>query len=347
MKNFSTGMLDVKENVDIKDYTTFRIGGVFRYFTVIADKKDLKIAYEFAEKQKVKVFILGGGSNVIFPDGVFDVLAIKIEIMGFEILNETNDYVDIKIGSGENWDDIVARVVEMDLSGLESLSSIPGTVGATPVQNVGAYGSEVKDTIVEVETFDIQRNTMTSFSNDDCQFGYRDSIFKKEAKGKYVITAVIYRLNKFLVKIPDYPGVKKYLIDNNINNPKLKDVRQAIIHIRSEKLPNPSSLPNVGSFFKNPIVGKNIANQIKEKYEDLTTFAVDDKKVKISAGWLIEKAELKGKSFGNISIYDKNALVLINNKNATKEDLMLAKNEIIETVYKKFDITLEQEPEIV
>jgi UDP-N-acetylmuramate dehydrogenase len=235
----------------------------------------------------------------------------------------------------------------MNLSGLEALSLIPGTVGGTPVQNVGAYGSEVKDTIVEVEVFDIQNKIIKILSNSDCKFKYRDSIFKNEDKGKYIIITVTYRLLKNFVKIPDYPGVKRYLIENNINNPHLKEIREAIIYIRNEKLPNPKELPNVGSFFKNPIVSKEFAMRMKNQYEGLTTFPTDDGGVKIPAGWLIENAGLKGKSFGNISVYDKNALILINNGEATKEDLSTAKNEIIKIVKDKFGIELEQEPEMI
>lgn len=346
-------MLNIQENVDIKKYTTFRIGGIFRYFTLINNKEELSEAYDFAEENKVKVFILGGGSNIIFPDGLLNFLVLKINIFGFEIIKDVSDYTDIKICAGENWDNAVAQTVEMNLSGLESLSSIPGTVGATPVQNVGAYGSEVKDTIMEVEVFDIEKKIITILSNEDCKFSYRDSVFKNEYKGHYLITAVTYRLSKSSPEIPNYPGVKKYFIENQINNPHLKEIREAIIFIRSEKLPNPEELPNVGSFFKNPIIEKNIVNKIKEKYPDVPVFQVKDsfietdKKLKIPAGWLIDQAGLKGRSFGKISIYEKNALVLVNTENATREDLILAKNEIIKKVKEEFNITLEQEPEMV
>ncbi len=344
-------MINIQEYVDIKNYSTFKIGGQFRYFTIISSVDDFNFIYDITQKElkykNIPIFVLGGGSNIVFPDGVFNVIALKMDIKGFEIVNENNDYVDIKIGGGEIWDKVVEKTVGMGLSGFEALSIIPGTVGATPVQNVGAYGSEVKDTIVEVEVFDIYANKLINISNEDCKFGYRDSIFKHEAKGKYIITGVTYRLSKIYPKIPDYPGVKRYFLDNNINNPHVKEIREAIIDIRNSKLPNWKELPNLGSFFKNPIVEKEIAQRLKNKYLDLKTFPSEDGKVKIPAGFLLDKAGLKGQSFGNISVYEKNALVLINNGGASKEDLIKAKNEIVKIVNEKFGMILEQEPEMV
>lgn len=344
-------MLEIKENVDIKGFSTLHTGGLFRYFTIINKKEDLPSLYAIVKNdgkyKNTPIFILGGGSNVVFSDGVLNVIAVKMEIKGFEIINETNQYVDIKVGAGEIWDEIVEKTVEMNLSGFAPLSAIPGTVGATPVQNVGAYGSEVKDKILEVEVFDIEKGIISTLSNEDCKFTYRDSIFKNKAKGRYIITSVIYRLSKSLPTVPDYPGVKRYFIDNNINNPKLKDIREAIINIRSEKLPNPKEIPNVGSFFKNPIVSNEIANKIKKEFKNAKFFPMDNDTIKIPAGWLIENVELKGKSFGKVSVYDKNALVLINTKDATYKDIISARDEIIKIVKDKFGIILEQEPEII
>lgn len=374
-------MYKIQEYVNIKDYSTMHIGGQFRYFTTISSLVELTslcaIVHNDVKYENIPIFILGGGSNVLFSDGVIDVLAIKIEIKGFEVINETDEYVDIKIGAGEVWDKIVEKTVNMNLSGLEALSAIPGTVGATPVQNVGAYGSEVKDTILEVEVFDTKEGKIKILSNTDCKFGYRDSIFKNEANGRYIIIAVFYRLNKLkelkknysekvlgfprqisLEARPDhfqknffsallYPAVKKYFEDLKIENPTLIQIREAIINIRNEKLPNPKEIPNVGSFFKNPIVPKEIANKIKDDFRDAKFFLVDDNLTKIPAGWLIENAGLKGKSFGKVSVYSKNALVLVNTNNATCEDVIEARNEIIKIVEDKFGITLEQEPEII
>jgi len=370
-------MLNIQENVDSKNYSTMKIGGQFRYFTTISSIEELNSVYAIAQSElkykNTPIFVLGGGSNTIFSDGIINVFALKMEIKGFEIINETDEYVDIKVGAGENWDDFVLKTIEMNVFGIESLSLIPGTVGASPVQNIGAYGAEVKDTILEVEVFDTKDRQIKFISNEDCKFGYRDSIFKNEAKGRYIITGVIFRFNKIAngkysyekvlgrggrEPVPDhfhnnifpllsYPGVKRYFLENNINNPSLEQIRQAIIDIRMSKLPDPKFLPNSGSFFKNPIVKNSLASKIMKDYPDAKFFPIDNNLTKIPAGWLIEKAGFKGQSFGEISVYDNNALVLVNNGNATKEDLLKAKNKIIKTVSDKFGIILEQETEII
>jgi UDP-N-acetylmuramate dehydrogenase len=346
--------MEIKEYVNVKDYSTFKIGGQFRYFTTVKSIEDITEVFSFIDKNNLKFFVLGGGSNIVFSDGIIDAIALKMEIKGFKIIEtfpikgENDNYVYIKIGAGENWDDIVEKTINMNLSGLESLSAIPGTVGSTPVQNVGAYGTEVKDTIVEVEVFDTINKTVKTILNTECSFGYRDSIFKNRDKGRYIITSVIYRLNKIIsAEIPNYPGVKKYFEENKIDNPTLKQIREAIIEIRKEKLPNTREIPNAGSFFKNPIVSMEIAKKIQKEFPKAKFFPIDKSHTKIPAGWLIENSGLKGKSFGNVSIYDKNALVLVNNGGATEKDILDAKNQIIKIVEDKFGIILEQEPEII
>ncbi len=340
-------MLKIDENVDIKKYSTLKIGGQFRYFIYINNKEDLAEAYRFAESKKLPVFVLGGGSNMVFPDGLLERVALKINILGFDILEETNDFAIIKIGAGEIWDSIVEKVVSMHLSGIEAMSAIPGTVGATPVQNVGAYGQEIKDTLLEVEVFDIDNFSFKTLSNTDCQFSYRDSTFKRHAKGRYVIVSVSLKLSKNMPDIPNYPGVKKYFIENSINNPSITEIREAIISIRQNKLPDPKEIPSVGSFFKNPIIDKDTAHNLKQNYNELTLFPVGDDRIKISAGWLIDQAGLKDKNFGKISTYQHNALVLVNNGGATRADVEQTRDEIIKTVFDKFNITLETEPEFV
>ena len=358
-------MFKIREYVDIKDYSTIKIGGEFRYFTIINDIKDIINALSFSKEKKLPIFILGGGSNIVFSDGTLNILALKNEIKGFEIVNETSEYIDIKVGAGEIWDDIVKKTVDMNLYGFESLSAIPGTVGAGPVQNIGAYGSEIKDTLLEVEVFNIEKGNILLISDKDCKFGYRDSIFKNEKKGQYIITAVIYRLKKIKQQEKNssekvlgrggqerssvilYPGVSKYFENKKIENPTLKQIREAVIDIRKDKLPDPKEIPNVGSFFKNPIVPVEIASRIERDFPNAKFFPVDKKFIKIPAGWLIENVGLKGKSFDSISVYNKNALVLVNNGNASLNDLIKVKNEIIKTVNDKFGIILEQEPEII
>ncbi len=340
-------MLKVEEYVNIRDFTTFKVGGKFRYFVELNDPKELPELYKLSKDKNLPVHILGGGSNMVFPDGVFESIVAQIQFCGFEIISDTADYVDLKASAGENWDYVVESAVAVGLSGIEAMSAIPGTCGATPVQNVGAYGQEIKDTLISVDVFDTKNQTFKTLSNADCHFAYRYSIFKEKPRGRYVITAITLRLSKSKPGIPNYPGVKRYFFENNENNPTLLQIREAIVSIRKNKLPDPKEVPNVGSFFKNPIVKSEISNKLKKSYPDLHVFSMGGDRVKIPAGWLVETAGLKGKNFGSISIYPNNALVLINNGNATRADVTRVKDEIIDAVFKKFGITLETEPEII
>ena len=341
-------MLEIQEYVDIKDHCTLQVGGQFRYFAELNSKEELPEFYKFAKEKNLPVFILGGGSNIVFPDGVYNHIVAHIGFCGFEVISDMDEYADIKIGSGEEWDFVVKSVVSVGLSGIEAMSAIPGTCGATPVQNVGAYGQEIKDTLISVEVFDTTDNNIKYLSNNDCKFAYRDSIFKNEAKGRYVITAVTLRLlkNKQPV-IPNYPGVKRYFLDNNINNPTLLQIREAIIDIRKSKLPDPKDIPSVGSFFKNTIVSKDKAYNLKKDYPDIVMFQVDENHFKVPSGFLIEQAGLKGKSFGTISSYPHNAMVLVNNGGATRSDVEHTRDEVIDIIFQKFGIKLETEPEFV
>jgi len=337
----------IREYVEIKDYCTLRVGGQFRYFVEISHKDELREIYEFAENNKLPVFILGSGSNVVFRDGILEAVTIKVNLFGFKIITNEHSHMDLEIGAGENWDSVVLRSVGLNLSGIEAMSAIPGTAGATPVQNVGAYGQEIKDTLLSVEVFNTIKREFEFISNTQCKFKYRDSIFKSEGKGKYFIVAIILRLSKLLPTLPDYRGVKEYFEDKEITTPSLKEIREAIINIRSVKLPNPKKIPNVGSFFKNPIVEIELINKIKEDFPKIITFPIDDEYVKVPAGWLIEHSMLKGKNFGSISVYDNNALVLVNNGGASCADIIAVKDEIIKTVLDNFSITLETEPEFI
>jgi UDP-N-acetylmuramate dehydrogenase len=340
-------MLDIKEYVDIREHCTLRVGGQFRYFVEVTTQEQLREVYDWASEQKVKVLVLGSGSNMVFPDGVIGVAALRMNIHGFQIVNEEHNHVDIRIGAGELWDSVVARTVGMGLSGIEAMSAIPGTTGATPVQNVGAYGQEIKDTLLSLEAFNVDTKEFDMLYNHACKFGYRDSIFKGEAKGKYVITSVTLRLSKLAPAIPNYPGVQAYFTERRISSPTLREIREAIISIRSVKLPDPAKVANVGSFFKNPIVERVVADKLKSEYPKLVVFPVDEKCVKVPAGFLIEACGLKGKDFGTISVYPPNALVLVNNGGAQRRDVEQVRDAIIQTVYDAFKITLEAEPEFV
>jgi UDP-N-acetylmuramate dehydrogenase len=337
-------MLKKEENVPIGAHTTFGIGGTVRYLVQAQEEADIPDAVALVRQTGLPLVLLGEGSNSIFSGGALDAVVVKILIPGFSIVGETETYADMKIGAGEHWDDIVARAVDAGLSGIEAMSAIPGTAGATPFQNVGAYGQEIKDTLVSVRAYDTKKGLFVELANAECAFGYRDSIFRSGEKGRHIISSIMLRLSKLPPKMPDYPGVKKYFHEKGITTPSLAEIRTAIIDIRKTKLPDPREVKNAGSFFKNPIVEAGVAETIKAEHPALIAFPTDNGMLKLSAGWLIEHAGLKGVEFGPIRVYEKNALVLINTGNATGADLEKAKNAIIETVKATFDVTLDPEP---
>ncbi len=340
--------MQVKENESLAPHSTFKLGGNARFFAVVEKLSDIPEAVNIAEKNALPLFVLGKGSNCIFGDELLNRFVIQIDLCGKEIV--AGDGVDndgtilIKVASGEMLDDVVAWSIDQGLSGLEALSAIPGTIGATPVQNVGAYGREIKDVLVSVQVFDLKEGNMRLISNEECNFAYRSSVFNTIEKGRYIILSVVLRLSRLPAAPPHYPAVKKYFEERAISNPSSLEIRNAITEIRWSKLPNPKELPNVGSFFKNPIVGKEVADKILEKYAGAPIYSTDSEQVKISAGFLIEKAGLKGKQFGNFAIYEKNALILTHNGKGTFKELLEVRDVIIDTVKNEFGITLEQEP---
>lgn len=361
-------MLIEKSIIDIKNLTTMHLPAMVTVFHI---KNQIDV-FSFFENpvnstNTENIFILGGGSNLIISPEIKNKTILKIEIKGIDIISENNEEVLVKIGAGENWDDFVLWSVNNNYSGVEALSAIPGNVGATPVQNVGAYGIEIKDVLASINAYDTELKKVVNLNNDECDFSYRNSIFKEEKpngeKGRYIILDITLKLNKVNlpnnIKIPDYEAVRVYLKEKDITNPSLLDIRNAIIDIRWSKLPHPEILPNCGSFFKNPIIKRELAEKIKEEYIDLPIFEINanttgstrqdlvQDKVKVSAGYLIEKLDLKGFDFGNVKTYEKNALVLVNHNNASYNDIVDAKNIIIEKVKNTFNIDLETEPEFV
>ena len=338
----------ITENIPLRDLTTFRMGGAARFFATVTSAADLTEVFVCAQKENVPVIILGGGSNIIVKDGsVLNTLVIKIEIKGFETVREDTDFVEIKIGAGENWDDVVRRTVEQGLSGIEAMSFIPGTAGATPIQNVGAYGQEIKDTFISLEAYEIATGEVKTFSKEDCRFAYRDSVFKQDLRGKYVITSITLRLSKSPAGMPQYPGVQNYFDEKGITNPTLAQIREAIIAIRTVKLPDPREIASVGSFFKNPICANTLVQTLREHYPEIPSFAVGDDTSKIPAGWLIDTLGWKGKDFGTLMLYPKNALVIVNKGGATFAELTDVVGQIKKAVNDRFGIMLEQEPIVI
>lgn len=342
-------MIKIEEHAHLRFHSAMRIGGTARYFAVAKTVDEVENAVSLSTNLGMPLIVLGSGSNMIWKEDELSCFVLKPDIRGFDVVKEDETSATITIGAGENWDDTVAKVVGIHLSGIEAMSAIPGTVGATPVQNVGAYGQEIKDTLVSLEAFDTKEKKIVTLTNADCRFRYRDSIFKSEEKGRYIILSVTLALSKLPPTVPAYPGVAKYFEEKGIGAPTLHDIRDAIIEIRKGKLPDPSIIPNCGSFFENPIVEKVLFDEIKSRFPEVKYFDLPDGRVKIPAGWLVEEAGFKDAMLGNghIKVHDKNALVLTNGGDATFDDLLAAKEAIQKKVKEMFGIELEVEPNII
>lgn len=340
-------LMEIKEHVALKPYTTFTMGGEAAYFAELGSVGDIEEFARFSQKKNMPLFVLGGGSNVIFPDTAVPLCIGKIGIRGFEVFSQDEESATLKVGAGEEWDEVVERAVEWGLSGIEALSAIPGTAGATPVQNVGAYGQEIADTLVEVEALDLASGERTVIAAADCGFGYRDSNFKHTWKGKCVILSITLRLSKLAPCMPRYPGVEAYFEKRNIKNPSLTQIRKAIIEVRKKKLPDPKEVASCGSFFKNPIVAEAKANELKKEYPGLVSFPMPDGRVKLAAGWMLDHLGFKGRQWGQIGVYPHNALVLVNTGNASKKELLAAVGDIVSNANKAYGVTLEVEPVLI
>ncbi|MFM1792423.1 MAG: hypothetical protein RLZZ252_777 [Bacteroidota bacterium] len=286
--------------------------------------------------------ILGGGSNVVLTGNLKTILLVN-RIKGIQIISEDSEFVLLECGAGENWHETVMHTIENGWGGLENLSLIPGTVGAAPIQNIGAYGAELKDCFVQLSAIDLESGEFCSFSRDECKFGYRESIFKHEVKGKYIITSVQFKLAKNPVIKTQYGDIQQTLQDWGIPNPGVADVSKAVIHIRQSKLPNPAEIGNCGSFFKNPVIEVEHFNQLKLEFPTIKSFDAGPGKVKVPAGWLIETAGWKGFREGNYGVHEKQALVLVNYGNATGKEIIELAKRIQADILQKFQIVLEME----
>jgi len=337
-------IMEIHTNISLKTYTTMKIGGNARFMTEINTPDEIVKVFQNAKSQKLPIFILGGGSNVVVRDEGFNGIVLRIRIPGFEVIADDINSTTIRIGAGEQWDSVVKRTVDMDLSGIEAMSAIPGTAGAAPVQNVGAYGQEIADTLQSLDVYDSQTNTFVTLQNADCGFSYRDSIFRGESSGRYVITSITIKLSKNQPTPPFYDSLQKYLDENKINIFTVDVIRNAIIEIRKNKLPDPNVIPNSGSFFKNAIIEKWQVDELRKTYPDIPIFEFSDGQYKISSGWLIENAGLKGVLFHGMRVYEKNALVLVNESASSYTDLAAARDEIIGAVRDKFRVRIQQEP---
>lgn len=305
---------------------------------------DVVSLYRNARKENLPIFVLGGGSNVITHDEVFEGIVLLNKIKGFEVISETDETTDVKIGAGEVWDEVVEKAIELGLQGIEAMSGIPGTAGAAPVQNVGAYGQEIADTLISLEAYDSKTDTIVTISADECDFSYRNSIFRDKEKGRYCILNITLRLNKAEPKPPYYASLQRYIDKNDIREVNLSVIRVAVLNIRSEKLPDPAELPSAGSFFKNALVEKWKLEELQKEYSDIPNYAMSDGRYKIPTGWLIDKAGLRGYRSHGMRVYEKNALVLVNDSATGYDDLAAIREEIVQIVFDKFGIKIEQEP---
>ncbi len=335
--------MNIKENISLKNYNTFGISVFAKRFISIDS------VYQLQQLLKIEkdFFLISGGSNMLLTKNI-DKLVIHINTKGISIDKEDDNFVYLTVNSGENWHDFVSWCVSQNYGGVENLSLIPGNVGTCPIQNIGAYGVEVKDTITMVEGLEIVSGKMIRFSNEDCKFGYRNSIFKNAHKGKIILTSVRFKLTKKNHKInTSYGAIETKLNSNNISNPTLKDISDAVISIRKSKLPDPKEIGNSGSFFKNPVIPMNQFLKLKKEYPSIPSYPISDTEIKIPAGWLVEKIGFKGKRFGDAGVHNKQALVLVNFGNASGVEIYELAKKIKEEVLNKFKVALEIEVNII
>lgn len=335
----------IASHVDLTQYNTFGIqvfAKEFSSFSTVAQLHQL-----VSSNRKKELFILGGGSNILFTQD-FNGLILRNEIMCKEVIQEDETHVYLKAGAGENWHQFVLYCIENNWGGIENLSLIPGSIGASPMQNIGAYGVEIKDVFHELEAYHIPSEEIKTFSHEACAFGYRESIFKRALKGQFVILNVTYKLtkNNHTLKTT-YGDIEAELSSHNIITPSIRDISNAVIAIRQSKLPDPKEIGNAGSFFKNPVVEKSILQKIKKNYPNVPSYPVDDNHVKLPAGWLIDTAGWKGKRIGNHGVHAKQALVLVNYSDAKGQQIYDLSTAILKDIYAKFGVELEREVNIL
>ena len=338
--------MNIIENYPLLKLNTFGIDVKAKYFTSINTINELIEVTKTNVFKDLALLILGGGSNILFTKD-FDGLVILNNIKGKEIIDQNQQSIFLKIGAGENWHELVMYCVDNGWGGIENLSLIPGNTGTAPMQNIGAYGVEIKETFIELEALEISSGKIVKFNNSDCEFGYRESVFKNKMKNQYIILNITLELKKNPVLNINYGDVKAILESQNIKNPTIKEVSNAIISIRQSKLPDPKKIGNSGSFFKNPIVSLNQLELIKKKYPNVVNYEINENEFKIAAGWLIERAGWKGKKFNNYGIHEKQALVLVNYGLANGMEIFELSEKIILDIKDKFGITLEREVNII
>lgn len=337
----------IHENKDLKPYNTFGIQVASRFFSAIKNTEELRSLLQNPTFKNMPIFLLGGGSNVLFTQN-FSGLVIKNEIKGIDLIKEDNDHIWLRVGAGENWHELVMHCVNHGYGGIENLSLIPGTVGAAPIQNIGAYGVELKDVFHQLEAMRVDDGALVTFSHQQCEFGYRDSVFKTKFKNQFVITHVTLRLLKKPNFNISYGALQEVLQKNNISELTLKAVSDAVMTVRRSKLPDPQLIGNAGSFFKNPVIPESDFHRWQNKFPTIPHFSTNSADfVKISAGWLIEQCGWKGKRQGDVGTYDKQALVIVNYGSGTGAAIQQFAQQIQQSVFDTFRIQLTPEVNII
>lgn len=336
--------MTIQQNISLKQYNTFGIDSTAAFFAAFTSVDELQeLTTYFSGKEKL---ILGGGSNILFTKDYAGAV-LKNSIRGIEVIDEDDEHIHIKAGSGEMWHPFVLHCIHNHYAGVENLSLIPGCVGASPMQNIGAYGVEIKDIFHSLEAFHIQDKKIETFTKDACAFGYRESVFKNKYKNQFVITSVTYKLYKQPRINISYGAIARELEKMQVNTPTIKDVSDAVSNIRRSKLPDPTEIGNAGSFFKNPVIDQNHFQSILAAHPEIPHYPAEENKIKIPAGWLIEKAGWKGYRKNDYGVHARQALVLVNYGNAKGKEIYNLSEEIISDIYSKFDIQLEREVNMV
>ncbi|WP_025742333.1 UDP-N-acetylmuramate dehydrogenase [Aquimarina pacifica] len=337
--------MKIEYHKSLKEYNTFGIDVTAHEFVTITSKSELKKI--LSQNKEKELFILSGGSNMLLTRELNE-LVLHIAIKGIKVTEESDTHALVSVNAGENWHNFVEYCIDQDYGGIENLSLIPGYVGSAPIQNIGAYGVELKDTFVQCEAIHIATGKEHVFSKEDCKFGYRNSIFKNEVKGEYIITNVTFRLTKTNHSLnTKYGAIENALIDKKIKNPSIKDISEAVILIRQSKLPDPKKIGNSGSFFKNPVISKSHFSLLQKKHPEMPSYIIDENQVKVPAGWLIEASGFKGKRWGEVGVHKKQALVLVNYGDAKGTDILELSKKIKAEIKQKFDINLETEVNII
>lgn len=335
----------IQQNISLKTYNTFGVEVFAKYFVSIKSEEELQQLFLMPEFISIPKLVLGSGSNILFTKD-YDGLVVLIDIKGVSH-SITNDSVLVIAQAGEVWNDLVKYCVERGFAGIENLSLIPGTAGAAPVQNIGAYGTELKDVFQECRVFDTRNKEFFIFKKEDCHFSYRDSIFKSRERERYIITSIVLKLSTIPRINISYGSIQDELTKRGIHSPTIQDVAKVVSHIRVAKLPDPCMIGNSGSFFKNPVIDVDFFVQIQSDFVDIVHYPMADNKVKIAAGWLIEQCGWKGKKVGNTGTWKNQALVLVNHGNATGSEVYSFSERVIASVYSKFGIRLEREVNVL